>query len=238
MKRMIFFASIILMLVCVSCGNQNNSTPIAGNPTLYTFTTTAEDGKTILTGVAQPQSGKVIITPAAYQSITADDYIITCKEPSGTFAVFKTDGELIGRFEMITPWDVNGKYYLGVRYINKTFYFPLTNKIITSQNVHNEYKVMFINNGESWDVFDYEGKQLSNFAEGFVIIKNDKIPSQIWVAVETAGKYPACTLYKTTGEVYKKLTPRQWQKRSKFLKIEKVINDTVRVTTTENFNQL
>lgn len=235
---MMFFAAFLLAILAVSCGKQTKTAPLEGNPALYTFATEAEDGKTILTGVANKHSGAVIIEPAAYKSITADAYTISCTEEDGMVTAYKTDGSLIGTFEIFTPWKGNGNYYLGVRYINKTYYFPKKDLIVSTQKVHNEYNVILLENADGWGIYDYEGNFLWQAPQNIGIIRNSKIPTKLLFAIESKGKRPSCPLYSEDGSAYKALSPTQWAKLKKTLKNVKEITSTAYAADTDDFDKI
>ena len=176
-----------------------------------------KDGKTILTGVANPVSDFVIVPPAKYENISADEYTICCKKEDNLIDVFTVKGKKIGTFELFTPWNYSGKYYLGVKYLNKTYYFPENDLIVSSKNVITEKDVLFLEteDGSGWMVLNYIGEQLWQIQQDFLIIRNSSNPSDVYVALEEGSKKTSCTLYTTSGEVYKKLTPKQWTKLKK-----------------------
>lgn len=237
MKKMIFFVLATLSFLLTGCGYQSKVTPLAGNPTLSSFTELAEDGETVLTGVAQPQSGHVVIPPAKYSEITADGYVITCKEENESFTLFKNNGEKIGNFEMVTPWQKNGNYYLGVKYINKTYYFPETDLVLTTQYCYTDMETLYMSMGDHWLVLDYYGKVLNKLPNEFTILKDAKNPLKTWIAIwEKGKKYPACELYGINGEKYKKLPYVRWVKLFKNV-VNEPLSSNVFVGTAKDFDK-
>lgn len=237
MKTFLYYASLLLMLLVMSCGKQSKTEPLSGNPALSTFIEEGQNGKTLI-GVANPQSGHVIITPAEYKSVTADEYTITCTRPDNKLDVFKTNGEKIGNFEMFTPWTTNGHYYLGVRYVENTYYFPKKDLIVSARDCHKEQKIMLLGCKDGWNIYDYDGNFLWTTPEKIGVIKNAKIPTEVLIAIESKDKRPSCALYNTDGSAYKAVPPAKWAKLKKQLTDVKEINQTAYAATIDSFEKL
>lgn len=236
MRKMIFAALATLACIFSSCSNQSKEQPLAGCPDLSTFTMLAEDGETVLTGVKQPQTGHVIVPPEYYQAITSDGKVITCTSSEQDITVYTVKGEKIGNFEMFTPWQ--DKYYLGVIYINKTYYFPAVNEIISTRASLHELELIFIKTDSGWDVRSYTGELKSKVpAESFWIIRDAKVPTNLLIGVEE-GVSKGCTLYKPNGEVYKKLTRQQWNKLRKKLHEPTVKAESISVADVEGLEKI
>lgn len=233
-KIILVVLTLTIMVLANCCGHKPKVEVLEGNPQLSTFTQLDKDGKTVLTGVANPQSGHVVVEPAEYTKITADENVITCVRADGKIDVFTEIGHPIGTFEMFTPWKYNGTYYLGVKYLDKTYYFPQKHFIVSSRNVITEQDVLFCESQNGWEVLTYNGEQLWKISSDFLIIRNAANPSQIFIAIETEEAKPSCTLFTVNGGQHKKLTPKQWKK----LKQATTATDNEYVVTIKNFNDL
>lgn len=236
MRTFLYYALLLLVFIAVSCSKQTKTEPLAGYPALSTVTEQTKDGKSLI-GVVNPQSDHIVIPPAEYKSVKADNYTIVCTKNDNMLEVFKTNGETIGCFEMFTPWSANGNYYLGVRYINKTYYFPEKDLIVSTQNVHNEYNCMLLENTEGWAVYDYDGNFLWQAPQNIGIIRNSKVPTQIWLAIESNDKRPSCALYAADGSGYNVIPAAKWAKLKKTLKKVKEITPTAYAAATDEFDK-
>lgn len=237
MKKMIFLMLAMLAFVLESCTNEPKTAPLEGNPDFVTFTQNNGDGVDSL-WVTNKQTGQVVVPPDTYSKIVGDEYAIYGQKKDGKWELFNINGEHIGSFEMVTPWKNGGTYYLGVNYTFKTYYFPKEDFIITSQKVHSEHEVLFVETQGYWLVLNYDGKMLRPLPKDFTIIKDAKIPTNIKIAVFNKSKFPSCTLYNPSGDKYKKLTPAEWRKLKRELTLQKEIDDSATVVTIENFNHL
>ena len=236
MKTVLYYAALLLLLFfATSCGKQSKTEPLSGNPALSTFTTTEKTGQS-LTGVVH-QTGDIIIQPAAYKSVTADSYTITCTRMDGLQEVFKANGEPIGIFEMFTRWTANGDYYLGVRYLENTYYFPKKNLVLSSRQTHKEQNILLISCEEGWNIYDYEGNFLWNAPAKMGIIKNAKIPTKQVIAIESNDKKPSCTLYNTDGSAYKAIPPAKWAQLKKGLKNIKQLSPEAYAAASDDFDK-
>ncbi len=235
MNKIIHVVLAILAFVLAGCGTSPKATPLEGNPKLVTSTAKSDDGRDLIS-VVNPQTGQVVLPPADYSEVAGDEYVVYGKRKDGIWTLTKTNGEHIGTFEMLTPWKTNGTYYLGVTYIFKTYYFPKEDVVVTTQNAHSEHEVLFVEQEGKWLVLNYDGKTLSVLPQSFTVIKDIKIPTNMWIAVADNGEHPSCVLYSPTGEVHKQLTPSEWDSLKKMLTTQKELTESVRITTTEHFN--
>lgn len=238
MKKMIFFASLLLMLIVAACGKENKTAPLSGNPNLYTITEQGKDGQPDRIGVANPQSGHIVIPPKEYKSVSADNYTIACINNDNITELFKTNGDHIGDFEMITRWSEKGNYYLGVRYIKSTYYFPEKDLIISTTKKHTEHNFVLLENAakDGWNVYDYYGNLLWQAPQNIGIIKNSKNPTNLWFAIESKNKKPSCVLYAEDGTGYKAIPPVKWAKLKKTLKNIKEVTPTTYTAVTDDFS--
>lgn len=235
MKKSVHVVWAMLLFVLAGCITSPKTTPLKGNPNLVTSTVKSDDGKDLIS-VVNPQTGQVIMQPADYSEVAGDEYVVYGKKKDGTWTLVKTNGEHIGTFEMFTPWKTNGTYYLCVTYIYKTYYFPKEDFTVTTQNAHSEQKVLFVEQEGKWLVLDYDGKTLSVLPQSFTVIKDTRIPTNMWIAVADNAEHTSCILYSLTGEVHRKLTSSEWDSLKERLTTEKELAESVRITRTENFN--
>jgi len=221
MKIYLFPMLAVLLCVFSECGSRSDTKPLAGTSGLATFSVIAEDGETLLTGVKHLVSGDTIVPPAAYTEVKGDSCVITCTKTDKSITAYTADGRKIGDFEMFTPW--NDTYCLGVRYVNKTYYFPATGEIITTRHSLHEPELIFLRTDAGWEIRTLKGELKSTVAsDSLWIIRHAKIPTKLLIATTdslTAGTQHSvgCSLYTADGKLYKTLTLRQWKTlKSKF----------------------
>lgn len=82
MKKLFYGLMICaLAFIATSCGFKSEEKPLHGS--LVTFTAPDDGSDGILLGVREkapnPDDSRVIVTPARYTSITADDNVIICR---------------------------------------------------------------------------------------------------------------------------------------------------------------
>ncbi len=238
-QRLVFLQALIVTLVMLSCSNEkhlNNLSAIKGNQEFATFTTPHTDGKTVLTGVINLCSEQIIVPPAEYTTITADSNIITCTAADNMKEVYLTTGERLGQFEMITAWTHHGNYYLGVKYINKTYYFPDTKEIVATQNSYHEFDMLFLETKFGWDMRTMYGKRILRLPPTFTVLKDAKEQSFIRILVPNdEGKVQ---MYNTAGEKLKELSIRQVQKLTKTMEIQIELSPTVSIAKVANLTKL
>ncbi len=215
------YAALIVLTACIlgACGRYESEVkPLMGNETLSTFTALAEDGKTILTGVAQPQSGSVVVEPADYISVVGDSNVIICKTPADKYHVFKIDGEKLGVFDLFMHWTESADYYLGSKYGMQLLYFPRQAVSVTAQDIMDEVDVMLVCADGKWQVRDNFGKKLWDIPAAFTLIK-DAGSKDIFVIAITE-KHSA-VLYDKNGTKLKTLGAGRWNKLQKKLENKK-----------------
>lgn len=229
---------MLAMLLCVfgGCSRRSDTKPLAGNPDLATFTIPADDGKTLLTGVKSIATGDTIVPPAAYADIKGDSCIITCTRADKSITAYTAGGRKIGDFEMFTPW--SGTYCLGVRYINKTYYFPATDEIITTRHSLHELELLFLRTDTCWQIRTPKGELKSTVAsDSLWIIRDAKIPTKLLVGI-TDSLTAGCALQTTDGRFYKKLSHHQWQALKSKFRSQRAEAETVTVADIDEFDKI
>lgn len=229
MKKFIYLLFALIAFALGGCGSKTQSevTVLEGNPQLSTYTSLAEDGATVLTGVIQTYSGKVVVDAGLYMGVTADRYTITCINPDNTISVYTTEGKEIGHFEMFTSWA--GKYYMGVYYTTRTYYFPTVDEVVTCKNVLTEIEYLILETEKGWEVRTYDGTLLWRIPETFWRIRDAKFKSQFVIVVP--NEQHGYQVYSPQGEVVKVLSAKKWQALKK--KLSKVIQHSQNVTLCE-----
>jgi len=227
MNKYLFPMLAVLLFMCGGCSHRSETTPLAGAPGLATFTLLAEDGETRLTGVRHLATGDTVVPPAAYTEVKGDSCVITCTRADKSITAYTIDGRKIGDFELFTPWA--GTYCLGVRYVNKTYYFPATGEIITTRNSFHEPELLFLRVGTRWEIRTPKGELKSTLAaDSLQIIRDARIPTNLLLATPAhPGSTGGVTLSTVDGQPYKTLTPRQWQALRAKLRNIKVKAETV-----------
>lgn len=210
MKHLYLALTVLVACALGACDKFNSEVnPLMGNETLSTFTALAEDGKTVLTGVANPQSGAVIVQPGEYMSVVGDSDVIICKPADGKLHVYRLNGEKLGVFDLFTHWTENGNYYVGSKYNLQLFYFPKYNETLEVRDTFNQSDIMLMFVDGKWQVRDNFGKYLWQIPSAFTLIKDINSMDKYVFAI--AGKY-AGALYDYKGNKLKNLSYTRWKK--------------------------
>ncbi len=231
MKKLLLGLMMSLVAIIVtSCGFKSEETPLYGN--LVSFTAPGENKEEVLLGVKDKAIDKVIVTPAYYEDIIADENLIICRVNGTKIEVYRHNGTPLSQepFDTFTRMP-QGNIYLGTNYIFNTYYFPAQNVLIVTDTYVVGLKQIFlrISSGE-WEVRDYDGNLLwktPKLAENekYWLIKDTKAPMEsFYFAISTTDK---CTLYDLTGKEVKKLNAVQWRKTEKnFIKTKELDENT------------
>lgn len=220
MQKIMFFMCMLVIIMMTACSNyKHEETPLEGAPNLASYTILGEDQHTVLTGVRDTSTGKIIVPSNEYKSITADAYTISCTDSNNFIHAYKTDGTLLGKFELFTHWSDKGiNYYIGVYYNTSLYYFPLTNRIIKAERQYSSINALFLFDGLIWDILDFSGNMLwQTMTDNFVIITDSKYIDKTNIVIPDP-ETSTCKIYTTTGELIKKLSKSQWSALQKRLK--------------------
>lgn len=236
MKKYVFTMLLMLPGIFSGCGNRSNTKPLAGAPGLATFTLLAEDGETRLTGVKHLVTGDTIVPPDAYTEVRGDSCVITCTKADKSITAYTADGRKIGDFELFTPW--TDTYCLGVRYVNKTYYFPATDEIITTRNSLHELELLFLRTDTGWDIRTLKGERKSTVvADSLWIIRHAKIPTKLLVGT-TDSITGGCSLHTADGKPYKTLTHHQWETLKSRFQNQQTTAETITTADIAEFDSI
>lgn len=235
MKKLFYGLMICaLAFIATSCGFKSEEKPLHGS--LVTFTAPDDGSDGILLGVREktpnPDDSRVIVTPARYASITADDNVIICRVSDLKVEAYKHDGDPIGNgeFETFTRMPREEVVYMGTNYKTSTWYFPAQDETCAVKSSYQGLKLLFLRLDTGvWEVRSYDGKTLwttPGMAEGrkYWLIKDTKAPGEEFYFAVTGGKTPACTLYDCNGKELKKLNASHWRLTQKKLKAQKELD--------------
>ena len=244
MKKLLFGLMVSLVaIIMTSCGFKSEESTLYGN--LVSFTAPGENKEDVLLGVKDKAADRVIVTPAYYQSITADANVIICRVSDTKLEVYLHDGEPLGngKFDTFTKMP-QGNMYLGTNYATNTYYFPTQDYIVSTNAYLTGLKQIFlwIESGE-WDIRNYDGTEVwktPKLAENeqYWIIKDTKAPTEMfYIAISKKKGYPACTLYDMTGKEVKKLNSSKWRMTEKKLKNTKDLGGKATYAEFENIKK-
>lgn len=211
MKQISFFLIGLLAVLVAGCGFKSTETPINNNLLSFTAPDEASDG--VLLGV-KDKEGTVIVTPAAYNAITADENLIICMSTDHQYCVFGFDGTAYGVFESFEQITSNGsEYYRGISGELTSFYFP-GKGIVNCTAVQITSQALFVLADNVWQVYAPTGDKLWDLPEGAILINGAK---DIVIAVPEKGKKGGCKFYDIRGKVVKQLNAYKWRKFQKQL---------------------
>lgn len=156
--------NMLMVTTLVACGTKTTQL----TDRLETFSAKDEAGKWSLQGVRVVGTDSIVVPPDSYRRILADEHLIVCVKPVegvNQMWVFQTNGQPLGWFDTFNRFRVdslNIDYYLGTNYDLRFFYFPKTDvRIKTRQAVREERDTLFIQDGDEWKAFTYDGISVS-----------------------------------------------------------------------------
>ena len=214
MKTIIFgrmmVAAIILSVTFVMSSCNGLPKDIKLNDELVAYAELSENNDT-LWGVKD--SYGLVVKPGRYCKFGMVDNVITCvgKDDNLTYA-FTEKGSYIGKFEIFTHWTENGDYYLGVKYKDRTFYFPKKDEILKVDGVHFGLKVMFLDIDGKCEVRDYEGKCLWKIPSRDAIVFKEKGQDSYYIFAPKDWSKPPFAVYDINGKLVKKMPYPQYRK--------------------------
>ena len=214
MKKIVFWRLMIVaivlsvMSVMSSCGGLPEDIKL--NDKFSAFAELDETNDT-LWGVKD--SFGLVVKPGRYSKFSMVDDVITCvgKDDNLTYA-FTQKGAYIGKFEMFTHWTENGDYYLGVKYKDRTFYFPKKDEILKVDGVHFGLKVMFLDVAGKVEVRDYEGKCLWKIPTRDAIVFKEADQDKYFIFAPEDWSKPPFKVYDINGKLVKKMAYPQYRK--------------------------
>ncbi len=222
----------IVAIIATSCGFRSEEKNLCNG--LVSFTAPGENKEDVLIGVKDTYTGKVVVTPARYKEVSADEKIVICRVSETKLEVYDYEGEPIGDgvFDTFTKLP-QGNMYIGTKYKTTTYYFPLYQETITTQSTIMAIHHIFLQrkSGE-WEIRDYNGSlvwRAPRLSEGekYWLIKDTKAPTETYYfAITKAKGTPVCILYDESGEEVKKLNASKWRIMQKKLMNTKEMNKT------------
>lgn len=155
----------------------------------------------------------LVVKPGRYNKVGMVDNVITCegKDDNLTYA-FTEKGAYIGKFEIFTHWVENGDYYLGVKYKDRTFYFPKSGDIVKVDGVYFGLKAMFLDIDGKCEVRDYEGKCLWKLPTKDAIIFKEAGQDEYYIFAPEDWSKPPFEVYDVNGKLVKKMAYSQYRK--------------------------
>lgn len=194
--------------------------------TLVLCTITDRTNQLPLLGVkektGEKDTGRYVVPPAPYLSIHADSSVIVCSRDDRCVDAFTTEGKRIGpgSFELFTKLPA-GCAYMGTRYRNRTYYFPITRQIFNTVDAVQGTDLLFLM-GEAGGctILTYDGKWVGHAGGRFLLLKC--MEQDYIIAVPNPPKQGGCTLYDYTGNIRKKLTSAEWKYLEQNLKNRRV----------------
>ena len=220
---MLVVAILSVASVLSSCGGLPEDIKL--NDKFVAFAELSESNDT-LWGVKD--SFGLVVKPGRYSKVGMVDNVITCvgKDDNLTYA-FTEKGSYIGKFEIFTHWTENGDYYLGVKYKDRTFYFPKKNEILKVDGVHFGLKVMFIEIAGKCEVRDYEGKCLWTIPTEDAIIFKEADKEDYFIFAPQSWFKPPFEVYGIDGKLIKKVPYPQYRKLIKRATVLKAFDKAV-----------
>ncbi len=212
MKQLSLLLIGLLAVLVTGCGFKSTETPINNN--LISFTAPGETDDDVLLGVKN-KKGTVLVAPADYISVTADEHLIFCTGKDGSTSLFGQYGTEYGTFESYDKLQ-NGdnSYYRCISGETTAYYFP-GKELIRCQASQITSAALFVATDSIWEVYSYTGEKLWQLPEGAILLNSSR---DITIAVPGKGKKATCKFYDVTGKEIKNLTATKWRKVKKLLK--------------------
>jgi hypothetical protein len=227
MKTNIFFVAGIAMCILASCDNAVE-TPLVGN-LVKTEKQDSKTEKTIL-GVKDKETGKVVVKPAAYTDITADENLIICTGKEG-IRVFLPDGTSTGSTLATFQKEAKGYYTGTITGDERTqYYMPTTKKWLSISATFKTADLLILQADTQWLVVKSNGEQLWKFPLAATLLEKEA-GSKYEVAITPEPtkkvKKPATTVYSITGDSITTYPADKWAKEVKPAQQEQVAASTV-----------
>ena len=151
---------IVLLWAAAGCKETPRERILAEGLVLYTEVD--ETGDT-LTGVRRTADSTVLVVPAAYREVRAEEHFIVCRRGEYSYEVFfRNDGKRLGKFDTFTRMVRDScDYYLGTSYRTSCFYFPKQAQVVRAQEVEILPRCIRLKVNGEWQERDFEGRGIS-----------------------------------------------------------------------------
>lgn len=161
MKKLINFIIAALLLPFAGCKDAPREQPLAEG--LVVYKEVNETGDT-LTGVRRTADSTVLVTPAAYREVRAEEHFIVCRRGEYSYEVFfRKDGKRLGKFDTFTRMVRDScDYYFGTSYRTSCFYFPKLDETVRAQEVEVQPRCIRLKVKGEWQERNFEGTLLHN----------------------------------------------------------------------------
>jgi hypothetical protein len=209
--------------MCLLAGcNSDVETPLTGN--LVKIEKQDSKAQKIIS-VKDAATGKVVIQPAAYTSITADENLIICTGKTG-IKLFSLNGYPNGATTLATfQRDAKG-YYTGTADGDERthYYFPEKQNWIRSSATFETPDFLILQSYPNWIVVKFNGDKVWEFPLETATLIENKAGSDYQVALtplpvkkSKKAPKPSTTLYSITGDSIATYNADQWEKKIKGL---------------------
>lgn len=232
MKKVLFFATLIMSMLVISCSKLPKDIQLGDKLTAY-----AELGENNDTLWGVKDSCGTVIKPYHYQNWSFDGRVITCKNPKDELVyAFTEKGTLIGKFEIFSHWGTKeADYYLGVKYKDKVFYFPKTGEIIQATDAFYGFSYLFLEVGDRGVIYTYTGKKVWTFPTQDAIVFLEKGQETYYILAPEDWNKPPFAVYDVEGKLITKMPN---QKYHKLIKSAKALTAFKKIAFVESKNIL
>lgn len=209
MNRRMVIATIILSVGIMSSCNRLPQ-DIKLNDQLVAFAELSETNDT-LWGVKD--SFGLVVKPGRFHHFAMEGNVIIGigKDDNLTYA-FTQEGEYIGKFEIFTHWVENGDYYLGVKYKDRTFYFPKSGEIVKGTGVFFGLTQIFLEvDGRKCQIRDYYGNKSWTVPIPNAIILKEDAQDVYYILAPEDWDEPPYDLYDINGNVIKQISKQRYR---------------------------
>ncbi len=158
--KRIWFTALVGAVLAGGCRQVTQEQVLAEG--LVTYKEITDSGDT-LTGVRRMADSTVLVAPANYRSIRAEEHFLVCRKGEYSYEVFFRDtGKKLGRFDTFNRFVREScDYYIGTSYRTYCFYFPKHNLTLrTDEAEMNVHGIRLKVDGE-WQTRDFEGGELN-----------------------------------------------------------------------------
>lgn len=157
--KRIWFTALIGAALASGCRQVPSEQVLAEGLVTYKEVT---DGGDTLTGVRRMTDNTVLVAPASYRSIRAEEHFLVCRKSEYSYEVFFRDtGKRLGKFDTFTRFVREGcDYYYGTSYRTYCFYFPKYGLTLRSDEVEMGVHNIRLKVDGEWQTRDFEGGEI------------------------------------------------------------------------------
>lgn len=157
--KRIWLTALIGAALITGCRQASHEQVLAEG--LVTYKEVTDRGDT-LTGVRRIADSTVLVVPANYRSIRAEEHFLVCRKGEYSYEVFfRNTGKRLGKFDTFTRFVREGcDYYVGTGYRTFCFYFPKYDLTLRTDKAEMGVHDIRLKVDGKWQTRDFEGGEI------------------------------------------------------------------------------